>query len=164
METNSLTPINPSKKSAEQPRKHASKARLLTNYRHRKIVEACLSGKPLRQTGIELGLSPKTAGQQVSAIISKPEVQASFVRILEESGLSDKFLADKIRTLANAETTQYAQLDGQFTDKRSQPAWETQRKTAELVCRLKGHLSDSRNPDVSIGLMQVVVQAIAKNP
>ena len=146
-----------------QPKHHAPKTRAISLMRRRKIIEACLTGKSLKDVAIETGLSPKTANDQVTKILREPRVQESFVRILEQSGLTDKFLADKINSLVNAETKQYFQLNGKVTDERTQPAWETQRKTVELACKLRGHLEKASEGDVNIGLMQMVVNAM-QNP
>lgn len=148
------------KPGGNQPKTHAPKTRAISVMRRRKIIEACLTGKNLKDVAIETGLSLKTANDQVSKILHEPRVQESFVRILEQSGLTDKFLADKIRSLANAETKQFFQLNGKVTDERTQPAWETQRKTIELVAKLRGHLREKTDVDISIGLMQVVVSAL----
>lgn len=149
------------KKSLEQPKKHATSGSLLVSYRHRKIIEGALTGKSRQQTGIELGLSPKSAAKQVSMQLAKPAVQEGFLRILEKSGLTDDFLAQKLRSLVDATSTSYAQKDGIFTDERTIPALETQRKTTELVAKLRGHLQDRQDAgDINIGLLQMVVSAV----
>ena len=79
---------------------------------------------------------------------------------MEEKGLTDEFLAEKIRSLLDAETVQYFQRDGVVTDERIVPALETQRKTAELVARLRGHLREQTQGDVNIGMMALVVAAV----
>lgn len=146
-----------------QPKKHAPKSRIQVALRRKKIIKACLDGKSFRQAGIDAGLSPKTVDSQVSEIMKSPEARESFVRILRERGLDDNFLAEKLKALTNAHTSTYAQLDGSFTDERSQPAWETQRKTVELICKLGGYLQpDKSGDDINIGLMQVVVQTLQR--
>ena len=152
-----------SKKSLEQPKKHNQGSKLLTSYKHRKIVEAALTGKPLKQAAIDLGYSPKTAESQASQILKRPNVIMSFNRILDKAGVSDDFLASRIRSLTTAKTKIFAQLNGEFTDEREVEALETQRKTIEMAARLKGHLKEKADVDINVGLMQVVVNAI-RNP
>lgn len=143
-----------------QPKHHAPKTRILSKIRRRKLIEACLDGKNLKEVAISTGLSPATAQSQASDILKRPEVRASFACILEQEGLSDNVLAKKIDSLLNAQNTQYFQKDGIVTDERVVPAHETQRKTLELATRLKGHLKDQSSGDINIGLMQMVVQAV----
>jgi hypothetical protein len=145
-----------------QPKHHAPKTRMQSYVRRQKLIKGLIEGKAISEIAPTLNLSPKTARTQAHLMLREPNTQMSFIRILEESGLTDKFLADKIKSLVNAETKQYFQADGKVTDERTQPAWETQRKTVELATKLKGHLKEKSESDINIGLMQVVVQAIAK--
>ena len=79
---------------------------------------------------------------------------------MEEEGISDNFLAGKIRSLITAKETRYFQKDGIITDSREVDALETQRKTVELAAKLKGHLKDQAQGDKNIGLMALVVAAV----
>ena len=58
----------------------------------------------------------------------------------------------------------FFQKDGVVTDQREVEAIETQRKTLELLTKLKGHLQESKQ-DVSVeaGLLQMVVQVVQQN-
>lgn len=160
---NTTVVVPKSKKSTEQPKKHAIKLRSIADIRRRKIIEAVMDGKPLKQAGIEAGLSPKTADTQVSQIIKHPKVQESFVRILERSGLTDDKLSAKLSELIDAKGSHFfATREGQITEKQS-PAWETQRKTTELLCKLKGHLAEQTGDTTNIAIMSMVVSAI-RNP
>jgi hypothetical protein len=81
--------------------------------------------------------------------------------ILAERGVSDEFLAQKIRDLLDAKTIQYFQKDGVVTDEREVEALETQRKTAELAAKLKGLLREQPGGDNTYaGLIAVVVQVM----
>lgn len=148
-----------------QPRKHAVKSHTVSKLRRRRLIEAALDGKPLRKVGLEMGLSPKTVDSQVSRIMKEPQVQQAFNRILEESGLDSKFLANKLRELLDAKTVLFFQHQGQVTDQREVPALETQRKTAELACRLYGYLKPD-NTATSInnsGLFQVIIAQLSQD-
>ncbi len=141
-----------------QPRKHAAKSRAMSHFRRQKLIAAALDGRPLRQVGLQTGLSPATVDSQISNIMKEPKVQQAFARILEESGLDSKFLANKLRELIDAKTTIFSQKDGKFCDSREIPSLETQRKTTELICRLAGHLKDQDAGTINnSGLMQVIV-------
>ena len=151
------------KSGGVQPKHHAPKTRMQSYVRRQTLVKGLIQGKAISEIAPTLGLSPKSAHTQACQMLMEPKTQQAFVQILEESGLTNKFLADKIKSLVNAETKQYFQKDGLVTDERTQPAWETQRKTVELVARLKGHLKEQAQGDINIGLMQMVVAAI-QNP
>ncbi len=148
-----------------EPKRKISKTRLDCMLRRRKIIEACLEGKPLKETAIAVGLSPRSAGTQVSQILKEPKVQQYFAEILETEGLSDKILAEKLQYLLNARNIIYFQHKGRVTDERDVPAHETQRKTLELIARLKGHLkeADRGSVDVQVNLMGLVVQALKQD-
>jgi len=148
-------------KSLEQPKKQKpSKNRILTKARRRKIIEAALDGKNITEVAIAEGYSPRTAAQQARQILSDPSVQRSFVRIMEEQGITDNFLAQKGLALLNAKKTVFFQKDGVCTDKREVEALETQRKTWETATKLKGHLRETSSGDTSIALMQMVVNVV----
>ena len=149
--------IKKKRDGGKQPKHHARKDRVTTMMRRAKILEAAIEGKDITKAAIETGLSPKTAASQASKILHEPQVQRAFKMILAERGVSDEFLADKIRSLLDAKQTIYFQKDGQVTDERQIEALETQRKTAELVAKLKGHLRESTQADAEVSIMQIVV-------
>jgi hypothetical protein len=145
----------------EPKRKHAGKSPLVAQYRQVELLKAMLDGRPLEQTAIKLGLSPKTAGAQASHIIKDGQENGTYLRILEQRGVTDDFLADKLRAMLDAKAVQFAQHEGEYTDCVAFPALETQRKTLELAHRLRGHLKESSTGgSIEIGLMQMVVQVV----
>ncbi len=128
--------------------------------RRAKILQAAIEGKDITKAAIEAGLSPKSAGQQASQILNSPLAQRTFKMIVAERGVTDEFLAEKIRDLMDAKQTLYFQKDGQVTDERQIEALETQRKTCELVAKLKGLLREQSQVDINIGIMAMVVAAV----
>jgi len=153
--------IKKNRDGGKQPKHHARKDRVTTMMRRAKILQAATEGKDIRKAAIENGLSPKTAGQQASQILNSPLVERAFKMILAERGVSDEFLAQKIRDLLDAKTIQYFQKDGVVTDEREVEALETQRKTAELAAKLKGLLREQPGGDNTYaGLIAVVVQVM----
>lgn len=151
------------KKSLEQPRKHAPKTRMQSHLRRQKLIDGLIKGKAISEIAPTLNLSPQTAIRQAQLMLAEPRTQESFARILHKSGLTDDFLANKIKSLIDAEATIYASHEGQFTDSKQVPALETQRKTTELACRLAGYLKgDAAVTLNNSGLMQVVIAQLAK--
>lgn len=141
-------------------RKHASKSPKAAKVRQNRLVKALINGECLRDVAISTGLSPATASSQASDILRRPEAKESFIRILERKGLTDDFLAGKAAELLEAETPHFFSKDGIVCDERFTPAHETRRKTLELVSKFKGHLKETSSTDVSIGLMQMVVNVV----
>ncbi len=146
--------------SSVQPSTHAPKTRMQSYVRRQTLLKGLIEGKAIREIAPTLGLSPKNAANQAAVMLHEPAVQSSFCRILEAAGLTDDFLAAKVRELLTAEKIEYFSHEGVVTDQRTQPAHETQRKTLELATKLKGHLKDNNANDINIGLMQIVVDAI----
>jgi len=144
----------------EAKKKHAPKSPLAAKIRRNRLVKALINGENLKDVAISTGLSPKTAGSQATNILKHPQAQKMFARLMEEKGLSDNFLAEKVYSLINAKKVEYFQKDGIVTDEREVEALETQRKTLELATKLKGHLKEQSEGDINIGLMQMVVQAV----
>jgi len=154
---------NPPKsiKSLEQPQKHAPKTRMQAKIRRQSLIKGLLAGKDIKEIAQTLDLSPKTAVTQCTQMLSEPAVQRSFIRILDQQGLTDEHLAKKAHELLEAQTPHFFTFEGKVSDKRFTPANETQRKTLELIARFKGHLKDSAtSTDPTIMLMSVVVNQI----
>ena len=149
-----------SKKSLEQPLNHLNNSKYDLKRRAKKFTQAILSGDSRTQALVNAGYSKRTAQIGDVALLTNPEHLKPFISILEEKGVTDIFLAEKTKSLLDAQKTEYAQKDGIFTDERVVPALETQRKTLELAAKLKGHLKERSEGDINIGLMQMVVQAV----
>ena len=144
-------------------KKHAPKSPLAAKIRRNRLVKALFNGECLKDVAISTGLSPKTAGSQATNIIKHPQALKTFIRYMEEEGISDKFLAAEVYSLINAKKTEYFQKDGVVTDERIVEALETQRKTLELATKLKGHLKEQSQGDINISLMAMVVQAVRES-
>lgn len=141
-------------------RHKASTSGFASEIRRNRLIQAAINGECLKDVAIEAGYSPKTASAQASQILKSPQAKATFDKILEERGITDNRLADKIDGLLEGTRPIWAQWKGEFTDSRDIPALETQRRTLEMVLKLKGHLKDQTSVDINIGLMQMVVQAV----
>lgn len=145
-------------------KRNLSKSPEAARIRRKMVIKGLIEGKTIKEAAISAGYSPQSAGQQGHSIISHPDAKREFARVMEEAGISDDFLAQKIKDLLGAQETKYFQKDGIVTDQREVAALETQRKTAELATKLKGHLKDRSEVDVNIGLMALVVAAVKGKP
>jgi len=155
-----IQPTPRSKKSLEQPKNHLPKSKYDVKKRAKAFTQSILLGESRTQALVNAGYSKRTAQIGDVALLTNPEHLKPFISILEEKGVTDIFLAEKTKSLLDAQKTEYAQKDGIFTDERIVPALETQRKTLELATKLKGHLKERSEGDINIGLMQMVVQAV----
>lgn len=154
-------PIQPrSKKSLEQPTTQAAKSKWDMKKRAKKFTQALLNGESETQALVTAGYSYNTARSRDCTLLTDPQHLKPFISILTETGVTDKFLAEKTKALLDAKKTEFFQKDGKVTDQREVDALETQRKTLELATKLKGHLKEQSQGDINIGLMQMVVQAV----
>lgn len=153
----------PNKKKV-QPKKQACKSKAAVKIRQKKIIKSILEGKTQEQAGIDAGLSPKTAGSQVTEILKKPEVKETFKKLLDKV-VPDDLLAAKYSQLleskkcisamvvapggegmkdANSMTRDFVEVDD----------CAVQLKAADSIAKLKGHLvekpQDIRPIDIKI--------------
>jgi hypothetical protein len=129
--------------------------------RARKFTQALLCGQSEKQALITAGYSYNTASHPSEVgILRNPAHLKPYISILTEKGVTDEFLAEKTKTLLDAKKPLYFQKDGIVTDEREVEALETQRKTLEMVNRVKGHLKERSQLDVNVGIMAMVVQAV----
>lgn len=100
---NQQTPTDEStgtpKKKQVQPKHHAGKSHAVASARREKIIKGVMEGKPLKQIGLEAGLSPKTADSQVSRILQEPQVKNSLLAAMERIGINDVYLAEQYKKL-----------------------------------------------------------------
>ena len=138
------------KKKQNQPKHHANKSKSACKLRRKKIIKALAEGKTNQQAGVEAGLSPKTAADQVSQIISEPKTRSEFQKLLDDA-VPDSELATKYKALleskkcisamvvassgegmkdANSMTRDFVEVDD----------CAVQLKAADSISKLKGHL------------------------
>ena len=149
-----------SQKSLEQPSTQLGKSKWDLKKRAKKFTQALLAGESETQALVTAGYSYNTAKSRDCTLLTDPRHLKPFISILTDAGVTDKFLAEKTRSLLDAKKTEFFQRDGKVTDQREVDALETQRKTLELATKLKGHLKEQSQGDINIGLMQMVVQAV----
>lgn len=141
-------------------KKPISRSPMARKIRTGKIIKALMDGKTLKGAAISAGYAENSAGAQASALLKHPDAKQAFAHVMEREGITDEFLARKIRRLLSAKEVKFFQKDGKVIESRTVNALETQRKTAELATKLKGHLKDRSEVDVNIGLMAMVVAAV----
>lgn len=160
------------KKKQNQPKHHASKSPAVAKLRRKKIIKAVyVDGKSEQQAGIEAGLSPKTANSQVSKILKEPQTQITFKQLLDKV-IPDDRLGAKYDELLNSKKVISAMViapggegmkdAGSMTrDFVEVDDCAVQLKCADSIAKLKGHLVEKHEMDVSGALMTLVAKQLS---
>jgi len=138
------------------------RSRIMATIRRRTVLAETLSGTPRQEAGIKAGYSSQSAANQASMALSHPETIRDIRDVLTYHGLDDDSLAYKMSKLLDCEYPVYFSYKGKAGDTRMMPAFETQRKTLELALKLRGHLKDTKEHDIRIGIVSLVVDALRK--
>lgn len=148
------------KKRQVQPRHHAPKTKAASALRRKKIIKAFVEGRNLKEAAIATGLSPKTAAQQVSAILKEPEVQRTLQATMEAIGINDNYLAEHLRMLIDSKKVIRANIiaSGGVADLKDAgsaikgyvaiPDYMAMARGLDLVCRLRGLYKDRTRVDI----------------
>jgi len=133
--------------------KQVGKTKSALEGRARKIAKSILAGKPETQALKDAGYSESYATHHKGAILSNPVIQATFTSILEKAGLTDDYIADRVKELSEAKETKYFQKDGRVTDEREVDALGVQADMVQFAAKLKGHLTEKvqSTSDVTVG-------------
>jgi DNA-binding CsgD family transcriptional regulator len=153
------------KKKQNQPKHHASKSPAVAKLRRKKIIKAIyVDGKTEQQAGIEAGLNPKTANSQVSRILKEPQTQLTFKQLLDKV-IPDERLSAKYDELLSSKKVISAMVIGSEGMKDAGSMTRdfvevddcaVQLKCADSISKLKGHLVEKHEMDVSGALMALV--------
>jgi hypothetical protein len=107
------------------------------SHRQCAYVKGVLSGKSKKQAALDAGYSRSTAENAWRKIESKASVQVLFRERLENTGVTDRFLARRIKEGLDATKLIHAsRYDGEIVV----PDYRQRLRMVELVCRLKGYL------------------------
>ena len=140
------------KRKQQQPKHHAGKSRAVASARRRKIVQGVLEGKPLKQIGIEVGLSPKTADNQVTKILREPHTKNALLEAMEKAGLNDEELARQHCALMNASRYLPARGDDVGSPEAqgyiAVPDYQAKAKALEMFHKLTGSYVDRHEVDM----------------
>ena len=142
------------KKPQNQPKHHAAKSKLIAQARRKKIIQGIIEGKTEKQAGIDAGLSPKTAANQVPMILREPETRKNFIQLLNEH-VPDKKLTSKYETLL--ESKKYLPTSEGLTPVDD---CSVQLRTADSVAKLKGYLVDKSEIGLDITAIELILSAL----
>ena len=135
------------KRKQQQPLHHAGKSRQASAARRKKIVKDIIAGKPLKQAGIDAGLSPKSADSQVSQILNEPKVKNSLLAAMAAIGLDDACFAKHHKLLL--EGTRFLPSRGDESGPYIEvPDLAAKAKALELAFKLTGRFIEKHEVDV----------------
>ena len=132
-----MPPPKPKKAPKLVAAKKTGRKKLTTiTAKERKLIRAKLEGKTNAEAAVISGLNPT----YIPVALAKPHVAEKFSQLLDQAGLSDSRLSVKIRDLTEAKDKRFFAHNGVVLSERTVPAHEVQRKTVEMVCKMKGHM------------------------
>lgn len=118
--------------------------------KQRKFVEGVVSGLPKRSAAIQAGYSERSAHAIAHENLNKPEIIKTLEAIMEENGISDSYIADKLIELANAETN-------------GNPYWPARARALDMMLKVKGYYSqeiETPKPKMTIEQAQARIMAL----
>jgi hypothetical protein len=159
-------------KKQVQPKKHAGKTKAVVQARRKKIIKAIAEGKTQKEAGIEAGLNPNSARQQVGEILAEPCVQKTFLEILNEK-IPDDFHSNVYREGMEANKVISANViapngegmkdaNSMTKDFIEVPDHPTRIKAADSVSKLKGLVVDKKQVGLDERAVELILGALPK--
>lgn len=158
------------KKKQNQPKKHAGKTKAVVEARRKKIIKAVLEGKTQKQAGIEAGLKPEYAQQQVSQVLVNPIVKKTFLDILneqipddfhtnvyKEGMMADKVISANVIALNGEGMADAHSMTKDFIEVPDHP---TRVKAADSVSKLKGLIVDKKTVGFDERTLEAILNAL----
>jgi len=123
-------------------KKQLGKTKADLKHRARKIVAGILKGQTEVEAIKSAGYSEGYAITGKKDILNNPEIKKTFAQILEKAGLTDDYLAERIKQLSEAKETKFFQEKGIVTEIREVEALGIQSEMIQFGAKLKGHLAE----------------------
>ena len=123
-------PVRSAKVELKGPKRAAS-----TRARH--YIAGLVAGKSKRQAAKAAGYSDTVASHPGRKLDNQPAVQALFVELLEQAGVSDELLAQRIYEGLNATRVSRETMHAK---REVRPDFEERRKMVQFVVTLKGYV------------------------
>jgi len=137
--TNSMD--NPQRSKTPKPKqKQLGKTKGDLRRRARRIVKGLIEGKSETEVLRSVGYSNTSALNGKKEIFNNPVMKKIFTEVLEKAGLSDAYLAERIKQLSEAKETKFFQEKGIVIETREVEALGIQSNMIEFATKLKGHL------------------------
>uniref|UniRef100_A0A6H1ZZT3 Terminase n=1 Tax=viral metagenome TaxID=1070528 RepID=A0A6H1ZZT3_9ZZZZ len=130
--------------------------------RARKIANAIIEGKSETEALKCAGYSASYALTRKKEILNNPHITKTFASILDAAGLTDDYLAGRIKQLAEAKETKFFQEKGVVTETREVDALGIQADMIQFGAKLRGaYPAETHNVNVrgSIDLFEKIKEA-----
>jgi hypothetical protein len=139
-------------------KKQLGKTKTDLQKRARIAAQAVINGADAVTALVTAGYSKQTALTNSTQILNNPVIKETFNRLLDKAGLTDDYLAAKIKTLADAKETKFFTDKGIVTDQRDVEALGIQTDITKFAAKVKGHVierSIGLNLNVDCGLIDL---------
>ena len=145
--TGTKTDVNPPNQAVTEPTQkpkqhHVGKSKRELSDRAKIIIQGLLEDKTTDQALKDTGLSDSYIKGHRKEILSHPVMQQTFTKVLESAGVTDDFLAGKIRHLIDAKETKFFSHKGEVTAREEVEALDIQANMVQFAAKLKGHVVD----------------------
>lgn len=110
--------------------------------KQRKLIAGVVSGMPKRTAAIQAGYSEQSAHAIAHETLKNPEVLKSLNDIMQEHGITDNYIAQKLIELAEAET-------------KGIPHWPARARALDIMLKVKGsYIPEQLEPQREITIEQ----------
>lgn len=97
----------------------------------------------------------KTAESIASENLSKPVVKAALLRAQRKAGITDEYLARKLKEKLEARETKFFQHEGEVVDKRVVVAHDVQVRALEIAHKLRGDYAPGLDDNSILMVMSI---------
>ena len=129
--------------------------------RARIIAAEIINGKSETEALKCAGYSHTSALNHKNEICNNVVIKQTFTQILESAGLTDSYIADRIKQLSEAKETKFFADKGIVTETREVSALGIQANMIEFAAKLKGHLVEKRETEIK-GIEAILAELDAK--
>lgn len=120
--------------------------------KQQKLISGVASGLPKRTAAIYAGYSEKSAHAIAHETLNNPEVLKSLNIVLQEQGITDSYIAEKLVELAEAETN-------------GNPHWPARARAVDMMLKVKGlYASEIQDPKPIISIEHAQAKLAALLP
>ncbi len=120
------------------------------------IAKEIINGSALTPALKAAGYSESYANSAQIPIMDNPKIQRTFTQILEKAGLSDDYLAKRIKELAEAKDKKFFVIADKIVEKEVK-ALSIQADMVKFGTKLRGHVTDQVEHSGNLSMMQMVI-------
>lgn len=95
------------------------------------------------------------ANTPTSVIESSPNLRSALLSCMEKNGLTEQFLADKLKQGLEATKIQYFSKDGMVVDERVNPDHDIQHKYFTKALEIRGDIKSNAIETLNLGIVQL---------